>query len=139
MTVSQDRLVVAIAALSLLAGCGQSPRLEGSPHVCREITARKFRVLRVVDGDTFKVTYDGEETSVRIFGINAPERRDPAGPVATAALAKLIDGRTVRLEFPGPRKRDNFGRLLCKVYVGDLDVGAEMIRQGHATAYVPRK
>jgi len=43
----------------------------------REITATRFQVLRVVDGDTFKVVCDGEETSVRFFGINAPEK--PAG------------------------------------------------------------
>ena len=43
------------------------------------------------------------------------------------ALRAIIGGNTVRLEFPGRRKRDNFGRLLCKVYVGKLDVGAEML------------
>jgi len=92
-----------------------------------------------VDGDTFKVRYDGESTSVRIVGINAPERRDPAGPVSTAALTGLIGGKMVRLEFAEPRKRDNFGRLLCKVYAGEVDVGRRMIENGHATKYVPRR
>jgi len=118
-----------------LTGCCQPP----PPHVCTEINQREFTVERVVDGDTFKVTYDGEQTSVRIVGINAPERRDPAGPGSTAALAKLIEGQTVRLEFPGPRKRDSFGRLLCRVWLGDVNVGAEMIRQGHAEKYGPRR
>lgn len=108
-------------------------------HQFREITARTFKAERIVDGDTFKVVYDGELTSVRMIGINAPERNDARGAAATAALAKLIAGKVVRLEFPGPRKRDNFGRLLCKVYVGDMDVGAKMIRQGHAVAYHPRR
>ena len=64
-----------------------------------------------MDGDTFKVTYDGEQTSVRIVGINAPERNTPEGPAATKALTDLVDGKMVRLEFTEPRKRDNFGRL----------------------------
>ena len=105
----------------------------------REITARRFRVLRVVDGDTFKIQYDGESTSVRFFGINAPEKRDPDGPAATAALASMIAGQTVRLEFPTKRKRDNFGRLLCKVYVRNVDVGQWMIQQGKAKVYTPNR
>jgi micrococcal nuclease len=105
----------------------------------REITARRFQVLRVVDGDTFKIEYDGESTSVRFFGINAPEKRDPDGPASTAALVSKIDGKAVRLEFPADRKRDNFGRLLCRVYVGDVDVGKWMMDNGHAVRYVPKK
>jgi len=84
-------------------------------------------VDRVVAGHTFKMIYDGELTSVRLIGIDPPERNTPEGPAATAALAKLIRGKVVRLEFPCKRKRGNLGRLLCKVY---LDVGAEMIRGG---------
>jgi len=109
------------------------------PHTCTKINQRMFKVERIVDGDTFKVTYDGEPTSVRIAAINAPERRDAAGPAATKALAKLIGGKVVRLEFTEARKRDNFGRLLCRVYAGDVDVGRWMIDNGHATEYVPRR
>lgn len=123
-------------ACALLVGC---PASRPPADDYREITARTFKVERVVDGDTFKVVYDAELTSVRILGINAPEKRDARGPAATAALAKLISGRVVRLEFATKRKRDNFGRLLCKVYVGQLDVGADMIRRGHAVPYVPRR
>ena len=122
--------------LALLAGCCPSAP---PAHVCTEINQRTFTVERVVDGDTFKVTYDGEETSARIVGIDAPERNTPEGPAATKALAKLIEGKTVRLEFTEGRKRDNFGRLLCRVYVGDVDVGRWMIEHGHATEYVPRR
>jgi len=100
---------------------------------------RRFKVLRIVDGDTFKVLYDGEATSVRFIGIDAPEKREPGGPEATKALAAMLDGQTVRLDFAAPRKRDSFGRLLCKVYLGRLDVGREMIRQGHAVKYIPRR
>ena len=110
------------------------------PAESREVTARTFKVKRVVDGDTFKIVYDGESTSVRLLSINAPERNTPEGPAATEALKELIDGKTVRLEFIGDRKRDNFGRLLCKVCVDEKDIGSEMIRRGHAKKYkVKRK
>ena len=33
------------------------------------------KVLRVIDGDTLKVNYQGNEESVRLIGIDAPESR----------------------------------------------------------------
>ena len=125
---------ILIVLLALVGCCPPVPS-----HVCTEINQRTFEVERVVDGGTFKIVYDGEQTSVRIAGVDAPERRDAAGPAATKALAELIEGKTVRLEFTGPKKRDNFGRLLCRVYAGDVDVGRWMIDNGHATEYVPRR
>jgi len=103
-----------------------------------EVTARMFKVERIVDGETFKILYDGEQTSVRLFGIEAPEPGDANGPPAREALRKLIDGKPIRIEFPGESKRDGLGRLLCNVYVGEMDVGAEMIRREHAVPYRPR-
>ncbi len=123
--------LIIVASCGLLAWSGGC----GPHHVCREIAARTYQAGRVVDGDTFKVVYDGEVTSVRLCGIDAPELPTGPGRQAKAALRVLIGGQAVRLEFAEARKRDNFGRLLCKVYVGDTDVGAEMIRQGHAKPY----
>ncbi len=95
-----------VIALCLLAGC-----------VTRVITAREFDVLRVIDGDTFVVMYDGEPTSCRIYGIDAPERGQPGAAEATAALTREIAGKRVRLTFPARHKRDNFGRLLVTYHV----------------------
>ena len=104
------------------------------PPLTFTITARNFKVERIIDGDTFEIEYDGEPTSVRLVNIDAPELRDAGGPAAKAALAELIGGRVVRIEFTEPRKRDNFGRLLCLVYVDGVDVGAVMVRGGNAYA-----
>lgn len=41
----------------------------------------------------------------------------------------------MRVEFAGQSKRDSLGRLLCNVYVGEIDVAAEMIRREHAVPY----
>ena len=128
------RIATIVLAAFCLAGCQTT-----APHECQEITARTFQVVRVVDGDTFKVMYDGELTSIRFFGINAPERRDPAGPAATAPMGEPVGGKRGWRTFPAKRKRDNFGRLLCKVYVGNLDVRAEMLRRGKAVVYVARR
>ena len=127
--------VMALANVVLVAvQVGRDP----SPVPVTEIVQRDFKVLRVIDGDTFTVIYDGEETRVRLSGIDTPERGEPGFNEATAALAAMIEGRAVRLEFPAPRKRDSSGRLLCRVYAGDMDTGRELLRQGHAKPYKPK-
>ncbi len=128
-------IAITVVPTLLLGGCffcGERFEYETAP--CRVITARDYRVLRVVDGDTFKIEYDGIETSVRLALVDAPERDEPGGPEATAALRQLIDGRTVIIAFTDPdgRKRDNWGRLLCSVKVAGVDVETELVRLGLA-------
>ena len=98
----------------------------------RVITARDFQVVRVIDGDTLVIHYDGEPTSIRLPRVNAPERNEPSGPAATDALRRLVDGRTVRISFTADRKRDNFGRLLASVAVDGEDVETQLVRAGMA-------
>ncbi|MBD9482834.1 thermonuclease family protein [Pseudomonas sp. PDM14] len=82
----------------------------------------QVRVERVVDGDTLRLA-DGR--SVRLVGINAPERaRDgrPAEPYAEAARKRLqalvvASDERVGLRL-GERARDHYGRTLAHVYDG---------------------
>ncbi len=85
-------LLIAAMVVALVAGFvgGLSTGLHMAPdQPAREVTARAFEVVRVIDGDTFVVEYDGEPTSVRIHGIDAPERGEPGHDAATAALREL--------------------------------------------------
>ncbi|WP_442961780.1 thermonuclease family protein [Pseudomonas sp. BMS12] len=78
------------------------------------------RVVKVVDGDTLRL---GDGSSVRLIGINTPERAHdgrPAEPFAEAARRRLQalvaanDGRVgLRL---GARSRDHYGRTLAHAY-----------------------
>jgi endonuclease YncB( thermonuclease family) len=98
----------------------------------------RYTVLRVIDGDTFVVVYDGEPTRVRIFGIDSPEAGQAGYNEASDALRKLIDRKYVRLAFPKASKRDGFGRLLANVFVDGVDVGNEMIKSRHAVPFLKR-
>jgi micrococcal nuclease len=112
---------LAVIAL-LLAGCGSSPAV---------------RVDRVVDGDTIVVRIDGREERLRYIGVDTPESVKPGeraqcfGKTAAAANRRLVEGRELRLVYDA-EPRDHYGRLLAYVYVGDLFVNAELIRQGYA-------
>ena len=90
-------------------------------------------VARVVDGDTFHLE-DGRK--VRLIGINTPEKKsnDPLNREATALLKELVDGKTVTLEFDAERT-DQFKRTLAHVFVGDVYVNGEIVRQGLAYCY----
>ena len=105
----------------------------------REITATHFDVLSIVDGDTFRVMYDGEPTKVRILNIDTPERGHPQYGQATEALRRLIDGRTVELRFTDSKgKRDNWGRLLAEVWLDGMDIGEAMLATGLAKRWEER-
>jgi endonuclease YncB( thermonuclease family) len=94
---------------------------------------------RVIDGDTISIG----ETRIRLEGIDAPEAaqtcRDKngaawsCGSAATVALRRLIADSPVRCD---PRGLDKYGRTLAVCFVWGRDMNAEMVRQGHAWAFV---
>ena len=96
-----------------------------------------FKVIKVIDGDTIKLE-NGEV--VRYLGIDTPETVHPSKPVqcfgkeASAKNKELVEGKLVKLE-KDITDRDKYGRLLRYVWVGDLFVNDELVRQGYAYVY----
>jgi micrococcal nuclease len=90
-------------------------------------------VTRVVDGDTVRVAVrDGGSVSVRLLGIDAPERADPLGRLSTEFTRRHLDRRDVGLEFD-VRQRDRFDRLLAYVWVADGTLfNLRIVREGYA-------
>lgn len=96
------------------------------------------QVVRVVDGDTIVVNYDGNKERVRYIGVDTPESVKPNTPVQCFAKAashlneQLVAGKTVILT-PGAEQRDRYGRLLAYVRTKDgLDVNRELLARGAA-------
>src|SRR5688572_2783420 len=104
----------AIGLVTLLAAaCGGSGAPAATPHVGRE----QARIVRIVDGDTIRVTVGGREGRVRLIGIDAPEAdgKECFAAEATAELGRLLGEGEVRMQRQR-RDRDRFDRLLRDVY-----------------------
>ncbi len=120
-------MLLGVAVVALARTVDQKPAPIGG-------SAAAF-VQRAVDGDTV-VLSSGER--VRYIGIDTPELHHPRKPVqpyareAMEANRRLVEGKSVRLEFDVQR-RDRYGRLLAYVFLEDgTFVNAELMRQGYA-------
>jgi micrococcal nuclease len=95
------------------------------------------QVTAVLEGDLIQVLLEGGLYQVKYILIDAPAFNDPekgTEPFGTESLElnrRLVEGQTVTLE-KDESETDVAGRLLRYVYVGDLMVNEEMLRQGLA-------
>lgn len=90
-------------------------------------------VTGVIDGDTVTVDIAGSTESLRLIGINSPENGECYSEEASARLVELVAGAEVTLV--GDRSnRDQYGRLLRYVYLGQLFVNETLVREGYAIA-----
>jgi micrococcal nuclease len=95
--------------------------------------SRTASVIGVTDGDTVTVDLAGSTESLRLIGINSPESGECYSEQASARLVELVAGQEVTLI--GDRSnRDQFGRLLRYVYLGDQFVNETLVREGYAIA-----
>ncbi len=117
-------LALAVVLVLGLSGCSSPPEVA--------------KVIQVIDGDTITVAGGYR---VRYIGIDAPEvypEKEAYGAEAWQANRLLVEGKEVRLE-RDVSQTDRYGRLLRYVYVDDILVNAELVKQGlaEAKAYPP--
>lgn len=109
--------------LTLLAGPLTAAELSG-------------KVVGVHDGDTLTLLVpDGssfKQVKVRLGEIDTPESKQPYGERAKQALSDLAFGKPARVVV---EITDKYGRTVGRVYVGSVDVNAELVKQGAAWAY----
>ena len=101
------------------------------PLPAAELTGR---VTAVGDGDTLTLLVpDGssfKQVKIRLGEIDTPESNgQPYGERAKQTLSDLVFGKPARVVV---QDTDRYSRTVGRVYVGNLDVNAEMIRQGAA-------
>lgn len=91
------------------------------------------RVVAVADGDTVTVvSRDNARHTIRLSGIDAPERNQPFGAESREHLVGLALNKDAVVEF---HKEDRFGRLVGKVLIAGNDVNLALVRAGLAWQY----
>ncbi len=106
------------------------------------VIAGQHKVIRVVDGDTIVVDYQGKHEKVRLLCVDTPESVHPdkkqnihMGKVASNYTKKKLTGKYVDLEFEGSRRRGNYGRLLTYVFVDGQNFNLDLVKQGLSPYY----
>lgn len=112
-------LMISVAALLPVAHLGAGQESGGTIQGKAE----------VVDGDSLRLG----GVVVRLWGIDAIEKRNPLGKESTEVLREMIQGRPVQCR---QRDTDRHGRPVAKCFVEETDLGAEMVRRGWAGAYI---
>ncbi len=162
------RLLFALVLVIGLAGCGgASSQSEGDPESATPVAdapspkspspaqtlasesttpgLTEAQVTEVVDGDTLKVSIDGQPQTVRIIGVDTPETKDPRQPVmcygaeAMAKTRELIDQADGRVLLEKDvSETDRYDRLLRYVWLEHPDgrrmLNKELVKGGYAQA-----
>ncbi|MFD3447424.1 excalibur calcium-binding domain-containing protein [Microbacteriaceae bacterium 4G12] len=94
-------------------------------------------VQSVIDGDTFKALVSGKEETIRLTLVDTPETVHPSKPVepfgkeASDFTKEQLTGQTIGLELDA-QERDQYGRLLAYVWLGDKLYNALLVDKGFA-------
>ena len=118
-------------------------KVEENKNIYLDKNEELYDVLEVIDGDTIKINYKGKKKSVRILGMNTPEKKNPFRPQecfgeeASKKAKEILKNKKVRIEFDGSQsKYDKFGRILAYIILDDgRDFEYEMIKNGYAYEY----
>lgn len=94
------------------------------------------RVVRVSDGDTLAVlAIDLRKVTIRLAGIDAPEKLQDFGPEAKQQLTELCLDKPVQVEV---RTTDRYRRTVARVSCDGVDAATKMLQLGlawHFTRY----
>lgn len=126
-------LILALVSLAIPTGLGFS----------KSQISNGYKVIKVVDGDTFEVSFSGKKDKVRLIGVDTPEVVDPRKPVqcygreASAKAKSVLTGQEVILKSdPTQSDRDRYNRMLRYVYLKDgTFFNKLMIQEGYAHEY----
>jgi len=118
-----------LAALLCLASLLNAGCLTTAPSAASAPESEGYRVVKVIDGDTLDIERDGKTVRIRLLRVDTPEREERGYREASRALYDLTFLERVRLEYEGER-RDQHGRELAYIFLGDKNVNLEMVERG---------
>ncbi|MDD2225372.1 MAG: thermonuclease family protein [Candidatus Shapirobacteria bacterium] len=94
-------------------------------------------VVKVIDGDTVIVKINGKEESIRLVGIDTPEKNECFEKEATKRAKELMENKKIKLEADSSQdNKDKYDRLLRYVYLEDGTlVNKKLVEEGFGMEY----
>jgi len=86
-------------------------------------------VRRVIDGDTIVI----DNKSIRLLGINSPERGEKYYNEAKEFLEDLVLNKSLAIEITG---QDMYYRDLAYLFDGNKNINLELVKEGFANLYI---
>ncbi|NEQ27521.1 MAG: thermonuclease family protein [Microcoleus sp. SIO2G3] len=115
------RLLLIGLLCALLAGCSIAQAFMGPS------------VISTGDGDTLHVRQNGQNVTVRLACIDAPERHQPGGSAASDRLRQLLPpGRRIQLRAVNT---DRYGRTVGEIFAGGRSINLQLVTEGQAVVY----
>lgn len=104
---------------------------------CILCSAQRFtvKVVGISDGDTFTaINNDNLQLKVRLYGIDAPEKKQAFGNKSKEFLSSLIFGKNISIDV---QSQDSWGRYIAYAFTPEgRDVSYLMIEAGMAWHFV---
>ena len=129
-------IVLAISSFNQVSSFNQSfTTFLTQKNLEKELTGK---VSRVIDGDTIELLVKQEDIKqspkikVRLFGIDAPEKKQAFGKEAKEYLSSLILDKEIILII---NDKDKYQRTIGTILLNDKDINKEMVKNGYAWAY----
>lgn len=128
-TIIQQARALAAIPIVLTVAAGVARSQQKSPDD-RVINAR---VVSVGDGDTLAIrSASGQNVTVRLACIDAPERNQPGGKEAAERLSALLPwGTAVKVV---PADKDRYGRTVGVVFA-NRNINLQLVQDGQAWVY----
>lgn len=103
------------------------------PFSATNLDEGQYKVISIADGDTVKVLdAKNEKITIRLAYIDAPELKQPFGQKSKQHLGSLLFKKTVSLERVN---KDQYGRLVARIWLDGQDVNLNMVQNGLAWHY----
>jgi len=91
----------------------------------------KGSVIRVIDGDTYVFQTTEGSFTVRMQGVDAPERDQPFSKESNEFLSKYLNKEAIT-KVSGT---DRYGRMLGTLYIDGQDINLQSIKNGFSWHY----
>ena len=132
-------LILALIVLSFFGGSyfeKQKIKTQSTLPAETSTNVSPISVTEVSDGDTLKLS-DGK--TFRLYGVNAPEVKEPFYEEAKAFTQNLVLGKEISFEQEENYKVDKFGRELGYVFFDGVNLNIELVRNGLARVVLYEK